>query len=575
MALLAAPPHPSVTFPRLLLTSVDGRRGPCFAGWVGDDGAGGEDLWLRLERCDDSIDIDAENAENGNDGARPLLRAQPSSLRSFRLVLSAPLQRALRGHEDAVAARLRQSRDAAEFFSELRTLLEAVGVASGSGRKKKKRGRTQGDERARRSPSSLLSSSFYSALLERLGPKSWKSMTAMREAGAAAESNDGNGEVLLSFAVSSDGDERASTSSSSPPPPPPLRVTLAVDPATFPRSAPRVASVDLPPALLRPPLALPIPSWWNKNHGSESDGNPSNSNSNSKSKSNLDEVLSWLLAAASSRAASAAFSALDQLDSAAWVLDPPLPAPRARASRRVAAAEGGRVSVEVDFSNFFNSSASSSSAAALQQLSFLPAPRFSGWLGPEALVSPLREAAEESAKGRAWDPSRTAVENLEALLKMGKGLLPKRPGGGGGRNATATTTTTTASKEKGKEEEEPVGLGDGAECAICCAYRLEEEDDKDGGGGEHGGGGEGAAAKNPASSSSSSFALPSVSCENGRCGRPFHASCLREWLIAAAGGGGGGREGGGGVGGAGDGGGGGVLRGECPYCSELISVSKK
>ena len=56
-----------------------------------------------------------------------------------------------------------------------------------------------------------------------------------------------------------------------------------------------------------------------------------------------------------------------------------------------------------------------------------------------------------------------------------------------------------------------------------------------------------------------------------RCGRPFHASCLREWLIAAAGdsGLGGGR----GVGaGAGDGGGGGVLRGECPYCSEPISV---
>ena len=587
MSLLAAPPHPSVTFPRLLLASVDA-YGPSFAGWVGSD-ASGDDLWLRLEPQRSHVDGGADDDGGDNDARRP--PPPSSSLRTSCLLLSPALQRALRGHEDAVAARLRQSKNASEFFAELRTLLEAVGVASScgrGGRRRRKRGNNGasggGGSSCRSSCSSLLSSAFYSALLDCLGPRAWKSMTAMRESAAAAESGDGGGggageAVLLSFAVRAAGDGNGSS-----PPPSPLRVTLALDPATFPRSAPRLASVDLPPALLRPPLALPIASWWNKSSGG---GGSSSRNASaataSSSKSKLDDVLSWLLAAAGSRAASAAFAALDQLDAQAWILDPPLPAPRARTSRRVAAAEGGRASVEVDFVTFFAFSSSASSSDSSSSLSFLPAPKFGGWLGPEALVAPLREAAEASATGRAWDPSRGAVENLEALLlqpstteKSREGqqqqrqrlLLPRKPGSRGGGPAASDA-------ERG---EDTLGLGDGAECAICCAFRLDDDGDGGGGGGEGREGegvGAGAAATGTEASPPSS-SLPSVSCENERCGRPFHASCLREWLVAASGGGSrgvGGREVATGAGGGGGGGGGGgVLRGQCPYCSEPISV---
>ena len=611
MASLVAPPHPSIIFPRLLLASVDD-NGPSFAGWVGSD-ASGEDLWLRLEPQTSDADGGGDGGDAAGDDRRGARPPPPSDLRSSRLLLSPSLQRALRGHEDAVAARLRQSRDASEFFSELKTLLDAVGVVSsgsGNGRRKRSRGGgggggDTGSGSGRALPSSS-SSAFYSALLERLGPRAWNSMTDMREASAAAGSG-GGGEVLLSFAVvpsEAEEEERRRRASSSrslaaaaPPSSPfslsPLRVTLALDPSTFPRSAPRVASVDLPQALLRPPLALPIAAWWNnRGGGSDRNGNAPAATATATAagagtkKSAIDDVLSWLLAAASSRAAAAAFAALDQLDAEAWVLDPPLPAPRARTSRRLAAAAGGRASVEVDFACFFSSSSSSippsSSSSSSSPVPFLPAPRFAGWLGPEALVAPLREAAAEaSSRGRAWDPSEGAVRNLEALLLLtGRGegrQLPRRPGGGA---AAAAAAAPDAEREGEREGEEPVGLGDGAECAICCAYRL---DDNDGDGGDDdekcrdGGGGDGgAAAEKNTAAPPSSFSLPSVSCENERCCRPFHASCLREWLIAAAGGGGGGAGGGREGAGARDGGGGGgVLRGECPYCSEPISVSKK
>ena len=619
-----APPHPSVTFPRLLLASED-ENCPSFAGWVGSD-ASGEDLWLRLEP---QTSVNANGGENAN-------------LRSSHLLLSPSLQRALRGHEDAVAARLRQSRDASEFFSELKTLLEAVGVVRGSGsggggRKKRRRrsrgGDCDGDDTDDAGgggsgsgrallPSSFSSSprprsAFYSALLERLGPRAWSSMTAMREAAssaAAAAAGASEGDALLSFSFAVRSEEAAAAAAGrrapSPASPLPLRVTLALDPATFPRSAPRVASVDLPRALLRPPLALPIVSWWRA--GERGGGGGGDWSTSSKSDpttkmttaaaaeaeaaagataagpgskaraSTVDDVLTWLSAAASSRAAAAAFAALDQLDAAAWVLDPPLPAPRARTSRRLAAAGGGRASVEVDFATFFSAACSSSSAAPAAR--FFPAPRFSGWLGPDALVAPLREAAEASSGSRGgerlrgcWDASRAAVENLEALLSLeGEGRqrqqqqqqqwrLPRKPGG-------AAAETGAEGRGGGGGEGEPVvGLGDGAECAICCAYRL-DGDDGDGGGGEDGGGGaERGGAGTARASTSDASSLPGVSCENERCGRPFHASCLREWLIAAAGDGGLGGGRGGGAG-AGDGGGGGVLRGECPYCSEPISV---
>jgi hypothetical protein len=468
-----------VTFPRLLLASED-ENCPSFAGWVGSD-ASGEDLWLRLEP---QTSVNANGGENAN-------------LRSSHLLLSPSLQRALRGHEDAVAARLRQSRDASEFFSELKTLLEAVGVVRGSGsgggaRKKRRRrsrgGDCDGDDTddaggggsgsgrallpSSSSSSPLPRSAFYSALLERLGPRAWSSMTAMREAAssaAAAAAGASEGDALLSFSFAVRSEEAAAAAAGrrapSPASPLPLRVTLALDPATFPRSAPRVASVDLPRALLRPPLALPIVSWWRA--GERGGGGGGDWSTSSKSDptttmttaaaaeaeaaagataagpgskaraSTVDDVLTWLSAAASSRAAAAAFAALDQLDAAAWVLDPPLPAPRARTSRRLAAAGGGRASVEVDFATFFSAACSSSSAAPAAR--FFPAPRFSGWLGPDALVAPLREAAEASSGSRGGGASVAAGTRAGRRWRTSRRCFRWRGRGGSGSSSSSSS----------------------------------------------------------------------------------------------------------------------------------------
>ena len=126
------------------------------------------------------------------------------------------------------------------------------------------------------------------------------------------------------------------------------------------------------------------------------------------------------------------------------------------------------------------------------------------FLGPPAAVDGPRATAATAS----WHPHLGGTAALEALLGVGL----ERRGVGGGTDATTPTATTDA------------------ECAVCYAYRL------DGG------------------------PPPSIACANARCGRPFHAACLRGWLLQTAG------EGGGG--------GGGALHGDCPYCGDGITLDE-
>ena len=131
------------------------------------------------------------------------------------------------------------------------------------------------------------------------------------------------------------------------------------------------------------------------------------------------------------------------------------------------------------------------------------APPELAFLGPPAAVDGPRATATTAS----WHPHLGGTAALEALLGVG---LERRVEAGAG-DATTTTTTTDA------------------ECAVCYAYRL------DGG------------------------PPPSIACANARCGRPFHAACLRGWLAQTAG------EGGGG---------GGALHGACPYCGDGITLDE-
>lgn len=117
-------------------------------------------------------------------------------------------------------------------------------------------------------------------------------------------------------------------------------------------------------------------------------------------------------------------------------------------------------------------------------------------LGSDKAVAPYR--AKFHANYRLWDEGRSVRENLEALLE------------------TTFPPPVAATQEEWS-----------LECAICYAYRLEE-------------------------------ATPDRVCENEKCGRSFHSSCLYEWLRTAA------------TNQSFD-----TVFGECPYCTEAISVKKQ
>ena len=104
---------------------------------------------------------------------------------------------------------------------------------------------------------------------------------------------------------------------------------------------------------------------------------------------------------------------------------------------------------------------------------------------------------------------------------------------------------------------------DGLECAICYAYHLAAAGDEEEGGGLGGGGGgpRGPADANPTTATTNpnttAPATPTEHCPNPRCGRAFHAACVRGWLATLAGA----RAALG------------RLSGPCPYCGGGVSVA--
>ncbi|KAJ1496170.1 WD-repeat region-domain-containing protein, partial [Baffinella frigidus] len=90
------------------------------------------------------------------------------------------------------------------------------------------------------------------------------------------------------------------------------------------------------------------------------------------------------------------------------------------------------------------------------------------FLGADSVISPLRDRLNQQLA--SWDPAALPRHNLQRILQI---EFPSR---------------------KASELEEM-----SVECAICYTYRLDG-------------------------------VLPDVVCDNPRCARPFHGSCLYEWL---------------------------------------------
>ena len=213
------------------------------------------------------------------------------------------------------------------------------------------------------------------------------------------------------------------------------------------------------------------------------------------------------------------WACLDDLDARFRVLDP---APPTRAdTHRVLALTAGGASLEV----------------ALSPAAPRAPPCVTAFMGAPAAVEGPRAALRAFVEGGRWDGSALPGDNL---LAAGVGILPSA-GAAAAVGATVTTANEPATAAVGAGgDEEPTG----AECAICYAYHLPAE-------GEMDAGAPGAATPAPAT-----VALPSIHCPHPRCGRPYHAACLRGWLAslpgarAALG----------------------RLTGECPYCGEEVGV---
>jgi E3 ubiquitin-protein ligase FANCL len=215
------------------------------------------------------------------------------------------------------------------------------------------------------------------------------------------------------------------------------------------------------------------------------------------------------------------FEALDELDACAWVLDPPLPASRSVLWRRVAV--GQHVSLQLSVSPL--------APRALCECHFV---------GSEGECAGLRERF--LSRQREWSHSRTLRANLEALLGAVLPAPPPRTG-----------------------QEEPLER----ECGICYSYRLpaagaeqvelaedaHEVDEAALAAGSKRRRVEQEAAREPEAPQG---VVPDCYCDNAKCARGFHGSCLVEWLRGLP-----------------------TTRhtldsmfGTCPYCAEPISVRR-
>ncbi|XP_022093066.1 E3 ubiquitin-protein ligase FANCL-like isoform X2 [Acanthaster planci] len=137
-----------------------------------------------------------------------------------------------------------------------------------------------------------------------------------------------------------------------------------------------------------------------------------------------------------------------EIDNQTWVLEPERPKP-SDTSRRIALGNNSSIQVTVD------------------PLYPRMLPEFK-FLGADHVINPMREKLNANLK--AWDPGRSLLSNLKALLDI---HFP---------------SPQSSRREDFNEE-----------CGICYSYRLEG-------------------------------AIPDRACDNPQCNKPFHYSCLYEWL---------------------------------------------
>lgn len=135
-------------------------------------------------------------------------------------------------------------------------------------------------------------------------------------------------------------------------------------------------------------------------------------------------------------------------------------------------------------------------------------------------ASDILSRFEESLEAGLWNTERSLRENMEACLNVS---LPSKNEPDESRTLSDNPPETTNHEES-----------DGLECGICLAEELSREDNED---------------------LLESVEVPSITCENQSCNRPYHPTCLHTWLdslpssrLAFD-----------------------VLLGNCPYCKEPIA----
>ena len=142
-------------------------------------------------------------------------------------------------------------------------------------------------------------------------------------------------------------------------------------------------------------------------------------------------------------------------------------------------------------------------------------PHLYSMMGSSEIVVPLREKMERAVD--IWDDSESVVANLERVLeldlpssrskrrKVGHGTRSREHYGTKRRNENRKKDEglTTTSTQMTLSSTPASGGGDDYDdmnCAICYQYRSPDGH------------------------------TPDTSCGHARCGRPFHTSCLSEWL---------------------------------------------
>lgn len=188
------------------------------------------------------------------------------------------------------------------------------------------------------------------------------------------------------------------------------------------------------------------------------------------------------------------FDALDDLDSKAWILEPERPL-RSDVYRRIALGRHASLRIALD---------------PRAPTRAVPECRF---LGAESVVAPLRAKLNE--RMGMWDASGKVLPraNLECVLDL---TLPPPLAIENAEQRDGSALVVASSQQDDMA----------MECGICYSYRLDDR-------------------------------VPEVACDRAECARPYHRTCLVEWLKALPdtkqsfe-----------------------TLFGACPYCEHHISVS--